>query len=378
VDPVDGATAEPGIRPQEPIGFASVRYGGAVGLRATLPPLRTLEDQTVPALDSPDGNTAPGARVPFSFELFPPRNEAAAHTLWDTIQQLAAAGPDFISVTYGANGSSRESSLEVLRYILEQTSVHPLAHLTCVGSSHFEANRLVRQFLDAGITSFLALRGDPPRGSVEGDHFLGDLGSASELVQLIHRVQTERAQYATLPSRSPSGGGAIPSTRPKVRVAVAAFPNGHPRSKRSNQDIDTLLAKQVSGATVAITQLFFHAEDYLGFVEEARAAGVTIPILPGLMPATTPTRLERILELTGERRPEELSRRLHASDSPEEQSAIGVEHAVSLSLEILAGGAPGLHLYTFNQHRAVLSVLDGVGLTAGLTSPESPNLKESV
>ena len=330
------------------------------------------------APDSPGDNAVQSKRIPFSFELFPPRSEAAAHSLWETIQQLAAAGPEFISVTYGANGSSRESSLEVLRYILEKTSVHPLAHLTCVGSSHFEANRLVREFLDAGITSFLALRGDPPHGAVEGDQFLGDLGSASELVQLIHRVQTERAQYATLPSRSASGGGSIPSSRQKVRVAVAAFPNGHPRSKRSNQDIDTLLAKQVSGATVAITQLFFHAEDYLRFVDAARAAGVTIPILPGLMPTTTPTRLERILALTGERRPEGLSRRLHASDSVDEQSEIGVEHAVSLSLEILAEGAPGLHLYTFHQHRAALCVLDGVGLIAGLTSPESPNLKESV
>ncbi len=317
-------------------------------------------------------------RVPFSFELFPPRDPGAAQSLWATIQRLAAAGPDFISVTYGANGSSRESSLEVLRYILEHTDVHPLAHLTCVGSSHLEANRLVREFLDAGITSFLALRGDPPRGAVEGDHFLGDLGSASELVQLIHRVQTERAQYATLASRSPAGGGAIPASRPKVRVAVAAFPNGHPRSRRSRQDIDTLLAKQVAGATVAITQLFFHAEDYLGFVDEARSAGVAIPILPGLMPTTTASRLERILELTGERRPDLLSRRLHAADSPEEQFDIGVDHAVALSREILAGGAPGLHLYTFNQHRAVLSVLDRVGLVGAQTSTASPDPKESV
>ena len=331
----------------------------------------------MPAPDNSGENAASIAHIPFSFELFPPRTQAAAQSLWGTIQQLAAAGPEFMSVTYGANGSSRESSLEVLRYILSETSIHPLAHLTCVGSSHFEANRLVREFLDAGITSFLALRGDPPRGAVEGDHFLGDLGSASELVQLIHRVQTERAQYATLPSRNASGGGAIPSSRQKVRVAVAAFPNGHPRSKGSNQDVDTLLAKQVSGATIAITQLFFHAEDYLAFVDEARAAGVTIPILPGVMPATTATRLERILDLTSERRPEELSRRLHASESSDEQSDIGVEHAVSLCLEILAGGAPGLHLYTFNQHRAVLSVLDGVGLIARPTSPESPNLKES-
>lgn len=301
-------------------------------------------------------------RVPFSFELFPPRSAAAADNLHETIQQLAATGPDFMSVTYGANGSSRQSSLEVSRYLREQTTVHPLAHLTCVGSSHVEANRLVREFLDAGITSFLALRGDPPEGAVEGDNFLGDLGSAAELVQLIHRVQTERAQYATLPSRSPAGGGQIPSSRHKVRVAVAAFPNGHPRSVRTNQDLDTLLAKQVAGATMAITQLFFHADDYLGFVADARAAGVTIPILPGVMPATTPARLDRILELTGERRPLQLSRRLHSTDSVEEQCELGVEYAIGLAREVLDNGAPGLHLYTFNQHAPVLSVLSGVGL----------------
>jgi methylenetetrahydrofolate reductase (NADPH) len=316
-------------------------------------------------------------RVPFSFELFPPRSDTAEHNLWDTIQHLAAVGPDFISVTYGANGSSRQSSLHVLRYILENTSVSPLAHLTCVGSSHFEANRLVREFLDAGVTSFLALRGDPPRGAVEGDHFLGDLGSASELVQLIHRVQTERAQYATLRSRSANGIGHIPSTRAKVRVAVAAFPNGHPRSKRSNQDIDTLLAKQVSGATMAITQLFFHSEDYQRFVGEAVAAGVTIPILPGIMPATNPSRLARILELTGERRPDDLARRLEATESVDEQRAIGVEHAIDLANDVLAGGAPGLHLYPFNQHQAVLSVLEGVGLTAATPSTARSNIKET-
>jgi methylenetetrahydrofolate reductase (NADPH) len=212
------------------------------------------------------------------------------------------------------------------------------------------------------------LRGDPPQGATEGDHFLGDLGSASELVQLIHRVQTERAQYATLPSRSATGVGHIPSSHSKVRVAVAAFPNGHPRSKRSDQDIDTLLAKQVSGATMAITQLFFHAEDYVRFVSDARAAGVTIPILPGLMPVTSPGRLERILDLTAERRPEELSRRLHATDSVDRQASIGIEHATALATEVLDAGAPGLHLYTFNQHRAVLSVLEGAGLTAAAST----------
>jgi len=302
-----------------------------------------------------------GETIPFSFELFPPRSARAEVVLWETIQLLAATGPEFMSVTYGANGSSRRSSIQVLRYLLRETSVHPLAHLTCVGSSHLEANRLVREFLDEGITSFLALRGDPPVGAVEGDEFLGDLGSASELVQLIHRVQTERAQYATITSHGGSGGR-IPDRRDRVRVAVAAFPNGHPRSKRTNQDLDTLIAKQVSGATMAITQLFFHADDYLGFVADARAYGVTIPILPGLMPASSPARLDRILELTGERRPTDLCHALNSTESAQAQLMIGVEHATGLARELINGGAPGLHLYSFNQHQAVVSVLDELHL----------------
>jgi methylenetetrahydrofolate reductase (NADPH) len=320
--------------------------------------------------------------TPFSFELFPPRNDAAGVELGETILRLASVGPDFMSVTYGANGSSRKSSLDVLRYIHEHTAIDPLAHLTCVGSSHFEANRLVREFLDAGITRFLALRGDPPRGSVEGEQFLGDLGSASELVQLIHRVQTERAQYASVQSTSAAAVARIPSTRNKVQVAVAAFPNGHPRSRHALQDIDTLLAKQVSGATFAITQLFFHAEDYLGFVAKARDAGVTIPVIPGIMPMTTSRRLQRTLELTDERLPVRLARDLESAESADAQFDVGVNHAIALAEEILRGGAPALHLYTFNQHKAALSILDGVGLlpatpTPAPPTPVSPTTKEN-
>ena len=335
----------------------------------------------------PDEEPRCPERTPFSFELFPPRNDAAGAELRETIRRLASAAPDFMSVTYGANGSSRRSSLEVLRYIHEHTAVDPLAHLTCVGSSHFEANRLVREFLDAGITRFLALRGDPPRGSVEGEQFLGDLGSASELVQLIHRVQTERAQYASVQSTrvQPTSAAVvarIPSVRSKVQVAVAAFPNGHPRSRHALQDIDTLLAKQVAGATFAITQLFFHADDYLGFVSKARDAGVTIPVIPGIMPMTSSRRLERTIELTDERLPVELARNLESAGSVEAQFEVGVSHATALAEEVLRGGAPALHLYTFNQHTAALSVLDGVGLlpaapTSATPTPVLPTPKEN-
>lgn len=301
-------------------------------------------------------------RTPFSFELFPPRDSASVESLHPTIRLLADAGPQFISVTYGANGSSRERSLDLLRFVLEHTDIQPMAHLTCVGSSGEVASRLVREFLDAGITSFLALRGDPPQDLVEGEEYLGDLRTASELVQLIHRVQAERAQYQTLGSRSGSRIGHLPASREKVRVAVATFPNGHARDVRDNQDVDALVAKQTAGATMAITQLFFRADDYLGFIERARAGGVTIPIVPGLMPVTSPARLRRIVELTGERMPSGLARRLGQTDDRESQFAIGVEHSVTLAQQIIAGGAPGLHLYTFNQDRPVLAVLDGLGL----------------
>lgn len=296
----------------------------------------------------------------YSFELYPPRSAAAELALYESLGALVAAKPEFISVTYGASGSTRDASLGVLRHLLS-TPVPPMAHLTCVGWTYSEASRVIREFLDAGLTSFLALRGDPPAGSVEGDDFLGDLKSAGELVQLIHRVQAERVPFM---QESIPGFPAAKrlSSGKKVTIAVAAFPNGHPRSRSVEQDLDTLLAKEAAGANLAITQLFFDADDYLRFVDQARAAGVTMRILPGIMPILSADRLRRMVSLTDERMPQALLARLTAAESPEAQYAVGVEHASSLSRELLDGGAAGLHLYTFNKHEAVLSVLENVGL----------------
>ncbi len=306
----------------------------------------------------------------FSFELYPPRTEAAEGALYLSLAHLVAAGPEFISVTYGADGSSREPSLAVLAKILDGTDVRPMAHLTCVGSSYAQASQLIREFLDAGITSFLALRGDPPAGAAEGDDFLGDLGSAGELVQLIHRVQSERAPFAFEDVPGFPGAKRLTSGE-KVTIAVAAFPNGHPRSRSVDQDLDTLLAKEAAGANLAITQLFFQADDYLGFVDRARSAGVTMRILPGIMPVLSPNRLRRILELSGENIPVELERDLADAGSSAEQAAVGVRHATALGHDLLAGGAPGIHLYTFNKHEPVLAVLRGIGLL-GEPQPISP------
>jgi len=318
-------------------------------------------------------STPRGAHVPFSFELYPPKTDAAASALHSTINHLAAAGPEFLSVTYGANGSSRSASLDVLRYILEHTTVDPMAHLTCVGSSNVEASVLIREFLDAGVRSYLALRGDPPQGVNEGEPFLGDLNSAAELVQLIHRVQAERVPYRETVIPGLPGARGVKTERDKVRIAVAGFPNGHPRSRGTSQDIDTLLAKQAAGANLAITQLFFHADDYLVYIERARRAGVEFPILPGIMPVTSPGRLRRILELSGEQLPSDLAIQLEVEPTPEGQREIGIAHATELARQVLDGGAPGLHLYAFNQHETVLEVLRRCGaLATHKPHPASP------
>jgi methylenetetrahydrofolate reductase (NADPH) len=297
----------------------------------------------------------------FSFELYPPRNAEADAALQRELIPLVAAGPEFISVTYGANGSSRGVSLEVLRHLLHNTDVQPMAHLTCVGSSYAEASRLIREFLDAGVTSFLALRGDPPAGVSEAEVDLGDLGSAGELVQLIHNVQLEREPFVQHEVPGFPGAKRIASGRP-VTIAVAAFPNGHPRSRSRAQDIDTLLAKEAAGANLAISQLFFHADDYLSFVDAARLAGVTMRILPGIMPVLSVARLHRMLELTGEPVPAALLRDLERAPTPEAAAGVGTDHATALATELLAGGASGIHLYTFNRSQAPLAVLGGTGL----------------
>ncbi|WGD38285.1 methylenetetrahydrofolate reductase [Lysinibacter sp. HNR] len=286
--------------------------------------------------------------VPFSFEVFPARSSAAALSLGHTVQHLAAAGPAFISVTYGANGSSRESSLELLKYIRQHTDARPLAHLTSIGSTRAQIERLVRDFWAAGVYDFLALRGDPPRGVAEEDVDLGELHSTVQLVQLIRSIIEEQSAIT----------GDIP--HPGGQVCIAAFPTGHPRAVNPRDDIDALLEKQRVGAEFGITQLFFHADDYLTHVEKAREAGVTIPILPGLMPVSTSAQLLKVAELAGQEAPSDLLAKLTEAGgyAPE----CGIDHTTQLATDLIAAGAPGVHLYTFNRHQSSLAVLRELGL----------------
>lgn len=300
--------------------------------------------------------------IPVSFEVYPPRDPSLADSLYATIRELATVDPQFISVTFGAGGSDRRNSLDVLRYIKDNTHVEALAHLTCVGNTHAEAGDIVREFLEAGITSFLALRGDAPQGEERIGEFMGDIKSASELVQLIANVQSERVPWTDSPVAGSARGRVLDPTPGRVTIAVAAFPNGHPESGSTRRDIDSLLAKQAAGADFAITQLFFHADDYFRFVEKAQSAGVEIPIIPGIMPITSHARLMRVVELSGEKEPSELSIALQVEPDAEGRARVGVDYATTLVNKLVAGGAPAIHLYAFNRHDTVLDVVRGAGL----------------
>lgn len=273
-----------------------------------------------------------------SFEVYPPRKVEDTPKLQEAILRLSELGPKFISVTFGAGGSSTRDSLSVLKFIRDNSGATPLAHLTCVGTTEQDARALVQEFLGEGITDFLALRGDLPLGKSEMPQ--GTLSRADQLVSLIGEIR-------------PSGAGL---------TAVAAFPNGHPESGSDRSDIEALLAKQEAGASFAITQLFFHTADYLEFVELARSRGVTIDLIPGIMPIVSPGRLARVLELTGEQRPDQLSTSLESAEDAASRREVGVAWAANQVRELADAGVDSVHLYAFNEFANVTEVLRRAGV----------------
>lgn len=279
-----------------------------------------------------------------SYELYPPRDADAEDSLWATIRRLEGTRPDFVSVTYGAAGSNRETAIDLLRGLLTETTLKPLAHLTSVGSTRSELEAIVDRLIGGGVRGFLALRGDAPEGS---DLPAGEVEHADELVRLIRDVETRRsAQLAA----------------GRVSVGVAAYATRHPDSRSVEQDIQVLLAKEAAGADFAITQVFFQASDYSRLVHRARAAGVTIPIIPGVMPMTSMRRVEKLSGLAGIDVDENLWSRLEGARTDAERRRVGVSATVALARAALDDGAPGIHLYTFNEHAAALDVLDALDL----------------
>lgn len=301
-------------------------------------------------------------RPTVSFELMPPRRPEAAPNFWETAERLVAARPDFVSVTYGAAGGDRATSREVLATLLRGTPVLPVAHLTCVGASREDVSEVIDEFLEAGVRSFLALRGDPPRDEPDWVPAADGVRSSVDLVRLLRQVDERRC--------AADASAALRSAARPLAIAVATFPDGNPGAGTTReQEVRRLLEKQEAGASFAITQFFYRADSYTGFVEEARAAGVTIPILAGILPTTEARRLRRVEELTGVAAPADLLRDLDRLTAPDgavdadAQHEHGVRYSAALAREVLDAGAPGLHVYTFNKHRPALDLLARTGLS---------------
>ena len=306
---------------------------------------------SLPASTFPDrSRLAPADRPTVSFELFPPSTPDGERRLVGTLHALEQARPDFVSVTYGASGRTRQTTRRLVSQVLHTTSLTPIAHLTCVATSRAETVAIIEEFLDAGVRSFLALRGDPPAGQADWHPHPDGLHTAAELVELLRAVEAERCAR--------SQAQVVRGLVKPLSVAVAAFPRGnHATGGTRADDVRALLTKQQAGADFAITQLFFDAPSYLALVAEARAAGVTIPIIPGIIPATDPAHLERIGRLAGVDPPPDLLDRLSAITDPEARHREGVRATADLVEAVLADGAPGIHVYTFNQHRPALDLL---------------------
>ena len=264
----------------------------------------------------------------FSFEFFPPRTPEAEAALTQALAELEPLRPSFVSVTYGAGGSTRERTHTLVVEILRTTSMTPMAHLTCAGHTRAELHGILTRYRAEGVENLLALGGDPP---LDSNLPPGDFRNAIELVELAFEV----------------GGFAI---------GVAAHPEVHPRSVDRETDRRHLAAK-LRRADFAVTQFFFRAEDYLGLVDDLARLGVHKPVVPGIMPVTNVSQVKRFAELSGTAVPTELAERLHAvADQPDEVRRIGVETATQLCADLLDAGAPGLHFYTLNRSTATREI----------------------
>lgn len=267
----------------------------------------------------------------FSFEFFPPRSEEEEPILWRAVDALAPLAPDFVSVTYGANGSRRDRTIRATRRIAESGGPLTVGHLTCVDQSKADIAEALDAYREAGVTNILAIRGDMPGGGEWEAHPDG-LGNATELVRFIR----EQGDFC---------------------VGVAAFPNPHETSDDVDLDARILTEKVEAGAEFAITQLFFDAGRYGELVERMRALGCTVPIIPGIMPLTVITQIERFADLSGRALPEGFVSRLRAAGSKEEVREIGLDAALQLCRDLLAAGAPGLQFFTQNRSKATREVL---------------------
>ncbi len=272
----------------------------------------------------------------FSFEFFPPKDDEAKERLFETVAKLRPYEPTFVSVTYGAGGSTRRLTVELVVRIKREAGLESMAHLTCVGATREEIAEVLDQLQAAGIENVLPLRGDPPRGQTAFVKTEGGFAYANELVSFV-------------------------KSRWNFCLAGACYPETHQEAESPEQDLENLKRKVDAGVEFLITQVFFDSADYSSFVERARRAGITLPILPGIMPITSFSQIKRITAMCGASIPAALVSKLEAAGADTEAvKKIGVEHAISQCRALLTGGAPGIHFYTLNRSHATVEILEAI------------------
>jgi methylenetetrahydrofolate reductase (NADPH) len=284
------------------------------------------------------------SRAPFfSFEFFPPKTDAGVASLMDALATLRALEPAYVSVTYGAGGSTRDRSVEIAKRIKHEIGIEVLAHVTCAGSTADQLRALMRDLDGAGIENVLALRGDPPKGSATFTAVEGGFRYATDLVAMLEREFD-------------------------FCIAGACYPEKHPEAASIHDDLDAIERKVNAGARFLITQLFFDNARYFEFVARVRARGMTVPVIPGIMPITNYDQIDRFTAICGATIPRGLRAELEARrGEPEAVAELGVAFATLQSVELLEKGAPGIHFYTLNKSpatRAVVSALYASGFGA--------------
>jgi methylenetetrahydrofolate reductase (NADPH) len=272
-----------------------------------------------------------------SFELFPPKTEAGEAALWRNLDELADFSPSFITCTYGAGGAMRTKTLDIVSHVRLRYGAPVASHLTCVGSTVDDLRAYLREAQARGIENIVALRGDPPRGEAAFEPVEGGLRYANELVSLI------RAEFA------------------RFGIAVAGYPETHQEAPSAEADLANLKRKVDAGGDVVITQLFYDNEDFFRFCDRARALGIRVPIVPGILPITNFTQVQRITSLCKARLPDELCAALvRAGEDEQAQFAVGVEHAIRQVQGLIDAGVPGVHFYVLNKSPATVRVLEAV------------------
>ncbi len=273
-----------------------------------------------------------------SFEFFPPKSDEAVAQLERTISELSELQPSYVSVTYGAGGSTRERTIDVVSRIKRDAGIESMAHLTCVGSTREELAHVIQRLVDSGVQNILALRGDPPKGESAFQAVEGGFRNANELVAFIRQLHNNT-----------------------ISVGAAAYPEKHVECGNPAVDLANLKRKVDDGADFLVTQLFFDNHHYWQFVERARLAGITVPIIPGIWPITNVAQVERLTTTCGATLPFKLASELDKRrNDPAAVMRLGVAHATLQCIDLLIGGAPGLHFYTMNRSHATRDIYNAL------------------